>query len=213
MAPLRAQQLSLTESQWRRTVLLALPLAALAFILGMLLDGPSGQSTPFDQLMYPAMTVGILLLEVLLWRLPAVTNLLLSTLVISMSFFFLGKLIYILDLMPGTFSVQAEMTETLFWVPVLYVLSFFVPDMRLARPIAALFFSSVLLVSVLYVLQHGMNRPFAGVVFALAELNLANLTLLSLANTFLSFKDRLVRSEAQAETLQQLAYSDLLIRN
>ncbi|MGI8746760.1 MAG: putative bifunctional diguanylate cyclase/phosphodiesterase, partial [Deinococcus sp.] len=201
---------SLPEAEWRRAVLLSLPMAGVAFLLGALLDGPSGQSTPFDRLSYPLLTAGVVLLELLLWKIPAATNKLITAVVISMSAFFLSKLIYILNFMPSGFSVQAEMTESFFWIPALYVLSFFVPNLRLARIASAAFFGSVLLFSLIYIITHSFSGLHLGVGFALLELNLANLTLLSLTNTFIGFKERFSRGEAQSETLQQLAYSDLL---
>ena len=210
MAPVLTKIHRLPETQWRRAVLLSLPMAGLAFFLGALLDGPSGQATSFDRIAYPLLTIGIFVLEFLLWRFPAAVNQLITALVISMSFFFLSKLIYVLNFMPERFSVQSEMTESFFWIPALYVLSFFIPNLWFARIISMMFFGSVVAVSIIYVVQHTFVSPYTGVTFALVELNLANLTLLSLTNVFVGFKERFVRSEAQANTLQELAYTDLL---
>jgi diguanylate cyclase len=208
--PSAPSQLRTPASNWRRAVLLSLPMAAFAFALGALLDGPSGQSTPFDRVSYPVLTGCILLLELLFWRLPQATNRLITALVVSTSVFFLGKLVYILNLMPTGHSVQVELTETFFWVPALYVLSFFVPNLRLARLVSGLFFVGMALVSLVYLVQHGLNAASLGASFALLELNLANLTLLALSNAFIGFKEHVVRAQAQSETLQRLAYADLL---
>lgn len=210
MAPVLTRLHQLPETQWRRAVLLSLPMAGLAFFLGALLDGPSGQATSFDRTAYPLLTIGVFVLEFLLWRFPAAINRLITTLVISMSLFFLSKLIYILNFMPGRFSVQSEMTESFFWVPALYVLSFFIPNLWFARIISVMFFGSIVAVSIIYVVQHAFVPPYTGVTFALVELNLANLTLLSLTNVFVGFKEGFVRSEAQANILKELAYTDLL---
>jgi diguanylate cyclase (GGDEF)-like protein len=198
------------EAGWRNALLLSLPMAGIAFLIGALLDGPSGQSTPFDRAAYPLLTVGVFVLEILFWRLPAFTNQLITALVTGMSVFFLSKLIYILDFMQPGRSVQAEMTESFFWIPALYVLSFFVPSLRLARFISVTFFGSVLFISLIYMLGHMSTTTGMGVIFGLLELNLANLTLLSLTTAFVGFKERFVRGETQSETLQHLAYFDLL---
>ena len=198
------------EAGWRNAVLLSLPMAGIAFLIGVFLDGPSGQSTPFDQVAYPVLSAGVFMLEVLLWRLPARINQLVTAIVMSMSVFFLSKIIYILNFMPAGFSAQAEMTESFFWIPALYVLSFFIPNLRLARLTSVVFFGSVFLVSLIYIIGHTSTTVGVGVIFGLLELNLANLTLLALTNAFIGFKAQFVRGETQTETLQHLAYSDLL---
>lgn len=198
------------EQEWRRAILLSLPMAGIAFLAGALLDGPSHQGNAFDRISYPLLTLGVVVLEVLLWRIPTAVNRVVTALVVCMSVFFLSKLIYILNFMPDSLSVQAEMTESFFWIPALYVLSFFIPNLKLARLSSGLFFYSVLLVSLQHILTHPLAYPNAGVAFALLELNFANLTLLSLTGTFIGFKERFARREAQSDTLQRLAYSDLL---
>ncbi|GBF08264.1 diguanylate cyclase/phosphodiesterase, partial [Deinococcus aerius] len=120
------------------------------------------------------------------------------------------KYVGILFWAPAGLSVPAEMTETYFWVPALYVLSFFVPHVRGGRLVSFLFFGLTLLLSVAYVALHLGSGLDTTVVFALTQYNLANLTLLALAHAFLGFKERVVRAEARAETLQRLAYTDLL---
>ncbi len=198
------------EDGWRRTLLIAMPAAGLAFFAGLLLDGPSRQSTPFDRVAYPLLTLGVVVLEVLLWRFRRATGQVVTALVTAISAFFLSKLIYVLFFLPAGASVQAEMTESFFWIPSLYVLSLFVPNLRAARGISLAFFAGVLLSSVGYALDQRVTPRTTGVLFALVELNLANLTLLALTNVFIGYKDRLARSQSKAETLQRLAFTDLL---
>ncbi|MBB6017047.1 hypothetical protein [Deinococcus radiopugnans] len=72
-----------TESDgWRLILLLAMPVAAVAFCLGAILDPLSGQGTAFDRPAYPALTMGLLLLELILWRSPKSTGVVVTTLVL-----------------------------------------------------------------------------------------------------------------------------------
>ena len=198
------------EDRWRRTLLAAIPVAALAFMLGVVLDPLAQQSNPFDRLAYPVLSGSMLVLEVLLWRLRRSTGTVVTAVVLASSAFFLSKLIYVLYLLPTGGSVQAEMTESFFWIPAIYVLSLYVPNLRAARGISLCFFGGVVLLSVGYACLRAPTPQTLGVLFALIELNLANLTLLTLTNVFIGYKDHVARTQARSETLQRLAYTDLL---
>ncbi|MFC4453941.1 putative bifunctional diguanylate cyclase/phosphodiesterase [Deinococcus sonorensis] len=199
-----------TDIEWRRPLLFALPAAAIAFLLGMVLDGPSGQGSLYDALSYPLAFTFVSCLSVVLWLVPRRINVVVTVLVLAMSAFFLGKLIYILFLMPQTVRVQLEMTETFFWIPALQVLSFFIPNLRGARQASITFFTVFLLVSLAYlaVTMHGGTTW--GIVFSLSELNLANLMLFAVTNTFIGFKEKYVRSVSEHDTMRQLVGTDLL---
>ncbi|WP_188974144.1 putative bifunctional diguanylate cyclase/phosphodiesterase [Deinococcus aerolatus] len=198
------------EDGWRRILLLALPMAALAFVLGAWLDPLAGQSTPFDRLAYPALALGLIVLELVLWRRPRSTDGVITTVVLASCLFFLGKLIYILYAPPSGHSIQAEMSESFFWIPAVYMLSLFIPSLRLARSVTLVFFAAMTLCSVGYAAVNGWTPQTGGVLFGLTELLLANLTLLSLTQGFIGYKDRLSGIEAQAQVLRRLVHTDLL---
>ncbi|WP_415831343.1 putative bifunctional diguanylate cyclase/phosphodiesterase [Deinococcus frigens] len=195
---------------WRLILLLAIPVAAFAFFLGALLDPLSGQSTPFDRLAYPALTVGSLLLELVLWRRPKNIGGVVTALVLLSCLFFLGKLSYLLYFLPPGLSIQVEMTESFFWIPAVYVLSLFIPNLKAARNVTFIFFAAMTLCSVGYAAVNGWTAQTVGVLFALIEMLLANLTLLTLTQAFIGYKDRLSSIQAQAQTLQRLVHTDLL---
>jgi diguanylate cyclase (GGDEF)-like protein len=102
------------------------------------------------------------------------------------------------------------MTETFFWVPTLYVLLFFVPHLRVAHTVATVFFSCFIGASVVYVLTRSFGPSEYGVLFALIELNLSNLTLLALSRGLLSFRERYTSNQVRAEAFERLAHTDLL---
>ncbi|GGO25856.1 putative bifunctional diguanylate cyclase/phosphodiesterase [Deinococcus humi] len=195
---------------WRLILLLAMPVAAVAFFLGAILDPLSGQATPFDMLAYPALTIGLLVLELALWRKPRSTDRVVTALVLLSCAFFLSKLIYLLYFLPPGPSVQVEMTESFFWIPAVYVLSLFIPSLKAARNITFVFFAAMVLCSVGYAALNGWTTQSGGVLFALIEMLLANLTLLTLTQAFIGYKDRLSSVQAQAQTLQRLVHTDLL---
>ncbi|OLV17771.1 putative bifunctional diguanylate cyclase/phosphodiesterase [Deinococcus marmoris] len=195
---------------WRRILLLAIPVAALAFFLGVWLDPLSGQGTVFDQWTYPAMSVGLLLLELVLWRRERSTNWVTTSMVLLSCVFFLSKLIYVLYFLPPGLSIQAEMTESFFWIPAVYMLALLIPNLKAARVITFIFFAAMTLVSVGYAVLTGWTMQSSGVLFALIEMLLANLTLLTLTQAFIGYKDRLSAIQAQADALEQLVHTDLL---
>ena len=199
-----------TDIEWRRPLLLALPAAALAFFIGFVLDAPSGQATAFDQVMYPFALTLLLGLAAVLWLLPRRINFVVTILVLAMSGFFLSKLIFILFLMTQNSQVQLQMTETFFWIPALQVLSFFIPNLQGARQASITFFLLFFLVSAVYLIKSFVVGLPLGIVYALTELNLANLTLFVVTNTFIGFKEKYVRSLSEQDTMREIIVTDLL---
>ena len=196
--------------RWRRTLLMTIPIAGLAFAIGMVLDPVSGQSTPFDRLAYPLLIAGVCALEFALWRWRHATAAVVTGLVLLSGSFFLCKLIYLLFFLPAFLSVQTEMTESFFWIPAVYVLSLFVPNLRAARNIVVAFFGAMVLCAVAYAAGDVWTGESVGVIFALTQLILANLTLLCLTYVFIGYKDLLSGAQARAETLQRMVHTDLL---
>jgi diguanylate cyclase (GGDEF)-like protein len=199
-----------TAIEWRLPLLFALPAAALAFLIGWILDAPSGQGTAFDSLSYPLALVLLITLTVVLKRAPQRMNQVVTILVVAMSVFFLSKLVFILFVMPQTYQVELEMTETFFWIPALQVLSFFIPNLHGARQSSIAFFSLFFLVSVAYFIRVSLGTPSLGIVYALLEMNVANLGLFIVTNTFIGFKEKYVRSIVAQDTMRRLIVTDVL---
>lgn len=195
------------EDGWRRSMLKSLPFACLAFGLGMIFDPLSHQSTPFDAVAYPLMFVGLIGLEVILLSSRRATGLVVLAAVSFSGLFFLAKLGYLLFEAPASVNVPAEMTESLFWIPTLHVLSLLVPNVRGARAMPLIFVFSMIAVSAAYALGLGNPRSFS-VLSALVQFNLSNLTLLSLTLALVGINQRSARAEAQAETMHNLAHTD-----
>lgn len=198
------------EDVWRISLVLALPIPAIALFIGLALEGPSGQATVYDAWVYPSLAVLLLILHgLLLFRLASLQRVVLLVLTGACVFFF-GKLVFLLYLAPEGTNILAEMTETFFWVPSVYVLASFVPKLRGGRTISFAFFGALSLVSLAYLLPSLAAGENYGVVYALSQLNLANLTFLALTEAFVRFKERFARAEAHAETMERLAHTDLL---
>ena len=203
------------ELGWQQALRYGLWFAVLAFAAGALLDTRSGQADPFDTVSYPVLALALLLLQFAVTRIPALSARVITTLVVVISIFFLSKLIEVLYGpagmgQPGGHLVQAEMTETFFWVPTLYVLLFFVPQLRVAHTVATVFFGCFVAASVVYVLNRSFGPTEYGVLFALIELNLSNLTLLALSRGLLGFREQYTRNQVRSEAFERLAYTDLL---
>ncbi|MDV6374139.1 putative bifunctional diguanylate cyclase/phosphodiesterase [Deinococcus arenicola] len=209
--PIEALMRSLHErDSWRFSLLLALPLTAVAFGVGMWLDPLSGQINPFDRVMYPILALASLMLEVVLWRYKQSTNMVLRAVVLLASGFFLGKLIYLLFFAGPEVPVQAEMTESFFWIPAIYVLSLFIPDGKVARNTTLIFFGAMTLCSGVYAAMFGWTPRTGGVIYTLIEMSLAHLALVATTLAFIGHKDRLYSAQLQAQVLHRMVHTDLL---
>lgn len=194
----------------RRSLMIALPLAGLAFVVGMVLNPLSGQSSPFDQITYPFASLGMFMMYLVLLIRKDSTNLVILMAVNLSSLFFLSKLIYIL-FAATNINIVAEMTESFFWIPAMYVVSLFADVQKRARIMPSLFVTGMLTISLAFIAQNllGASANYSAI-FALLELNLANMTLLTISHLLVAFKDGFVRAETHAETMQYLAYTDQL---
>ena len=194
----------------RRSLMIALPLAGLAFVVGMVLNPLSGQSSPFDQVAYPLASLGMFVMYLVMLIRKDSTNLVILMTVNLSSLFFLSKLIYIL-FAATNINIVAEMTESFFWIPAMYVVSLFADVQKRARIMPALFVTGMLAISLAFISQNLLGQQINySAIFALLELNLANMTLLTISHLLVAFKDGFVRAETHAETMQYLAYTDQL---
>ena len=196
---------------WRRTLLVSLPFGIAAFVVGWLLDGPSGQRTPFDAVVYPSMATALAALWVLLALHQRFLTITVLSIVGGTSVFLVSKLVYLLffGLEPG--HVLAELTESFFWIPVIYLLSFILPGEDAGRRIAAVFTLAVLGVSVVYIAAPGGLAPASlSVVHALVQMNLANTVLLGLTRAFIGFKEAYTATQTRMESAERFAALDVL---
>jgi diguanylate cyclase len=196
--------------EWRRTLLLAIPFGALAFFAGWALEGPSGQRTGFDMVAYPLMGFSMLALEALLAVHRRSVTVVVLSIIGGASSFFLAKLAWLLFLAPATIDIQAQLTETFFWVPVVYLLSFVHAKVSAGRYIVQVFTGAVLALSASFAVPRIVDGADWGVIYALIELNLANTVLLALTSAFISFKETYVRTRARMEEAERFIYHDAL---
>jgi diguanylate cyclase len=195
----------------RRSLLIALPFVFLAFAVGLVLNSPSQQSTALDAVCYPLFTVGIFFVYICLLVFKRSTNAVIVSVVSLSGVFLLAKLVYILFVASGSVNIVAEMTESFFWIPAMCVLGSFAKVNSRARILPTLFLTAMLLISLVFIVQSLRGpTPNYSAIYALIELSLANLTLLTLSQMLFAFKDDFVRAETHAETMQRLAHTDQL---
>jgi diguanylate cyclase (GGDEF)-like protein len=206
----REQSDELLGVPWRNSLLIAIPMGALAFLFGWIMEKPSGQANPFDGVAYPLLLGSMLVLEAVLWLNKRALHFVVSAIVVGTSLFFLSKLFYLLFLARLGSTVQAEMTETFFWVPAVYLLSFLIPGIAWGRFLPMVFSALTLTMGLAYILPNALRGENLGVVHALTQLNLANVTLLALTLAFIGFKERYTATRTRVETMARLAYTDLL---
>ena len=198
------------QQNWRSAFLVALPVPALALLLGLALEQLGAQASPYDTLMYPAFAGTLLLLAALLQlRIISFERAFLGTMSAA-SLFFLSKLFYILYFLPPGANFFRELSETFPWLPALYVLTSLLPLIRAGRLIASLCFTAMVGLGLVYSATNLWAGENYGQVQALAQLLLANLTFHALTYYFSRYMGRFVRSQAHVETMERLAYTDLL---
>ena len=198
------------QQNWRSAFLVALPVPALALLLGLALEQLGAQASPYDTLMYPAFAGTLLLLAALLQlRVISFERAFLGTMSAA-SLFFLSKLFYILYFLPPGANFFRELSETFPWLPALYVLTSLLPLIRAGRLIASLCFTAMVGLGLVYSATNLWAGENYGQVQALAQLLLANLTFHALTYYFSRYMGRFVRSQAHVETMERLAYTDLL---
>ncbi len=195
---------------WRRVFLVVMPFGILALVLGMLFEGPGGQPTPFDTISYPAMAAGLAVLELLVLLWPATLRAAITTAVAGTGAFFVAKLALLLFALPAGLDPQREMTETFFWIPAVYMLSFLLPDGRSGRILAALFTGAVFLMSLTFVVSPALHGNRWGLVYALSEMNLANSVQLALTFVLIGLKEAYTRVSTERQLAQRFARQDLL---
>lgn len=198
------------SDNWRRTLLLAIPFGAIAFIVGAILDRPSGQSIPVDAIGYPVMAIALLAVEVHLMRRRDALRFAVTAIVLGASCFFALKLVMILFGGLDAVSVQRQMTETFFWIPVIYLLSFLVPGLTTGRIVSTAFTVAVLLISATAVIVRAGGVAELGLAYALIEMNLANTVQLALTYAFIGLKEAYQRNHFEREAAERFAYTDLL---
>ncbi len=197
--------------EWRRTLLAFIPFGALAFFIGWALEVPSGQATSFDMIVYPLMGFALVGLELVLALSRRSLRFVLLGVIVGSSAFFFAKIGWLLFLAPAETDMQAQFTETLFWIPVVYLLSFILEEARTGQRVVRFYTAGMLVLGLLYTLP-GVFAGSAdwGIVYALIELNLANTVFLALTSMFIRFKQNHTRTQARMEEAERHAYHDAL---
>ncbi len=199
------------HQSWRTAVLVALPAPAVALLLGLLLERPSGQVTPFDTVAYPLLAGLLLLLEgMLLLNKRSFEQTVLVVIALA-SLFFFSKFVYILYFLPESANFFKELSETFPWVPAIYILSSLLPMVRGGRRVALWCLSGMVGLSLVFIGTHlGLGPAYYGQIYALSQLMLANVTFYVLSHFFALYMKRYTRSQAHVETMERLAYTDIL---
>ncbi len=197
---------------WRKALLIAIPFGALAFLAGWALEYPSGQATSFDLIAYPVMAFVMIALEFILASRRDSLRFVVLAIIVGASSFFLAKQYFLLFLPSELLDKQLNMTETFYWVPVIYLLSFLVPGFMSGRVVATAFTSLFLLLSLVYIGLLGIPSQAWGLIYALIQINLANGVQLALTYAFIKFKEKYTEARTHAEVAEKFAYTDSLTK-
>ena len=196
-------------------LLKGLPLSASAFMLAIILNPLSGQTTPFDSIAYPIMLIGMILTALVLYFVVSSTHLVMLTTLSTSSLFFVSKLTYVLFYGPPGINILGEITESLFWVPAIYLLSQYtnLPGYTRIAPMCVI--AALTTVSGIYGIKEFMlgspnYSPNYSVISALIQMNMAQVALLAASYILYGFKSHFFQIETHAATMQQIAHTDQL---
>ncbi len=194
---------------WRRTLLAVIPFTGLAFVIGIGFElGPDGSL--FDIAAYLFGVALVLWFEIALFFRLQQTGTLVSALAGGLSIFFLSKLVYLLFFAPEQTQILAELTESFFWVPVLFALVSFVPRAGWGRVSSTILAFLTPLATLVYTLYNQALTTEPRVVYALAQLSLACLVMIFLSRAFAQFYLHFLRVRNRSDALEQLAQTDPL---
>ncbi len=188
------------EAYWRRVLLLSLPLALLAFGLSTLLLSRSGQAEmPYNRIAYPLMEVSLVLAEVTLLVSRRSVNAVAYATIVGTCVFFLSKLVYLLFVAPPEVNVLKQLTDSFFWLPALYMLAAFVPELRNVQRIYVAFMLLMLGIVILAALRWYLAGDFDDVnvlntLNALQQLILANTGFLGVTRATVSLLNARTRA-------------------
>ena len=178
-------------NDWVQTMLTCIPLGAIAFILAITLERLSGQETHFDSIVHPLAAVGVIVLGIILLVKRQSLRLVVLLICLGLSTYFISKLISILFFLPEGADPLYQMTEGFFWLGIVYLVAFLIPQMRIGQIIAVTLTVLILGISLIYCwLSFTYGSVNWGVVYALVQLNLAILASLSLTFAFMRFRER-----------------------
>ena len=205
----------LYQQRWRKALLIAIPFGAAAFLIGLALEHPSNQATALDIVGYALMAGVLIVLEGVLAFLKRSLHFVVLSIISGASLFFLVKLAALLFFLDGSVNLQAQLAETFYWVPVVYLLSFILPGQQLGRRVAVIFTTSVLALCTAYVGAHLLSGAYMtaawwGILYTLMQMNLANSVLLALTIAFINFKEDYTRAHTRVEAAELLARTDAL---
>jgi diguanylate cyclase len=195
---------------WYYSILIAIPAAVCAYAFGLFMEGPSGQFSVFDLYTYSFIGITFIVLEGLLITRKLSLHITVYIIIAVICCQFLGKLIFLLYFNPNPAKFHAELTETFFWIPAVYILASFVPGVKRGQMLTLGFFILISIVAASYVVTQALHGENLGIIYALVELALANTTLLVLIQAFIRFKEQATRESSRAELLERLVYSDSL---
>lgn len=200
------------EQSWRRIILGALPFSLIALVAGWFLERSPYGLTPYDHFTYPIFIAGLSLFWLCLWLFKNAFRWIILGIIGGTALFFISKLIYILFVLPPNFIQGKELSETFFWTPIIYLLSFFVIGVKTSKRIAIHFTLAYFWVGLIYTCLRfpSVEENTINTLNILVQTNLSHIVQLILSFSFITFKKHFSHSQNQLEALDQTAHTDPL---
>lgn len=199
----------------RRIYLWAVTAGLLAILLGWIFKAYTATATPYDQVIFPILTVLCLGLFLVLWRTPTALVWIELSLFVGTALSLLGRLFEILFAPETSLDPNhlAAFSDLLYWFPLVYVLAFLMFESRRRLLVGSLVFFGI---SVILGLTHGigewLSRGEMAELYLLGRFYLANAAYIVLLMVSVRLNEQYVRVRTLAETMTHLAHTDTLIQ-
>jgi diguanylate cyclase (GGDEF)-like protein len=197
----------------RRIYFWAATVGLLAILAGWIFKSYSATATPYDQIIFPILTVMCLSLLIVLWRIPTAMVWVELSLFVGTAFSLLGRLFEILFTPETPLNPDhlADFSDLLYWFPLVYVLAFLMFESRRRLLVGSLvFFAASAILGLAHVIPEWLWEGETADLYVLGRFYLANAAYIVLLMVSVRLNEQYVRVRTLAETMTRLAHTDTL---
>lgn len=191
----------------RSSLLIGMGAGFVAFLIASLIEWQGAGRTLYDMIIYPTFAAAMAVMWLCIALIPSSLRPIVTLMTLGLIAFFGSKLVYLLFF--ASTDTLTELAETAFWIPGIYVISFIIPGMTLARRAAMGFALCTAVLGLLYVAMTS-GEPLYGLRHIVLQIALSNLGFAMMTQGFTATKDSLTRAQSEAAALHVLSRTDPL---
>ena len=193
----------------RNSLLTGMGAGFVAFFIASVIEWQGAGRTLYDLITYPTFAAAMVVMWLCIFFVPSSLRVIVTLMTLGLIAFFGSKLTYLF--FSASTDTLTELAETAFWVPGIYVISFIIPGMILARRAAMGFALYTAVLGLLYVALTA-GEPWYGLRHIVLQIALANLGFAIMTHGFTATKDSLAQAQSEAAALHILSRTDPLTK-